>query len=172
MMKNIRSDLSVCFLVPILNTGLQAQDKELYFPPHQGTWQRVKPADVGWDQARLQKALDHAGQQRSSGVVILLQGRILAGKYLKAATTTSQELNPYYGYLWWVNGNAKAPEHAPRIATAPKDMFSANGALNRRCFVVPSLQLVVTRLGDQPTVKRNGFDRQLWKLIMAAAPVH
>ena len=62
------------------------------------------------------------------------------------------------------------PKQTPRVATAPKDMFSANGALNRRCFIVPSLQLVVTRLGDQPTAKNNGFDRQLWKLIMEASP--
>ncbi|MHC4242609.1 MAG: serine hydrolase domain-containing protein [Planctomycetota bacterium] len=67
-------------------------------------------------------------------------------QYLKKATTTSQKLNPFYGYLWWVNSNANAPKQAPRVATAPKDTFSANGALNRRCFVVPSLQLVVTRL--------------------------
>lgn len=356
-MKDIRSYYSVSFLLIILNPGLQALDKELYFPPNQGTWQTVKSADVGWDQAKLQKVLDYAGQCRSSGVVILHEGKILAeqywdvppskGKYsrrimpknasghviedvasvqksvasvlvgiaqergllkiddtvnqhlgagwsraepaqeraitirhlitmtsglsdrgvfehkpgtkwryntpvyaksvdvvaaaakidrhkltrkwitqpigmadstwvrreaigakvgnafgfattardlarfglmvlaggkwgdktiladqqyLKEATTTSQELNPYYGYLWWVNSNANAPKQAPRIATAPKDTFSANGALNRRCFVVPSLQLVVTRLGDQPTVRNNGFDRQLWKLIMEASP--
>jgi len=356
-MKNIRSYQSVCFLLIILNPGLQAQDKELYFPPNQGTWQTVELADVGWDQAKLQKVLDYAGQYRSSGVVILHQGKIFAeqywdvpankGKYsqrvmpknasghviedvasvqksvasilvgiaqekgllkiddtvnqyvgagwsrakpalekaitirhlitmtsglsdrgvferkpgtkwryntpvyaksvdvvaaaakmdrheltrkwitqpigmadstwasrgaigakvgnafgfattardlarfglmvlaggkwgdktiladqqyLKEATTTSQKLNPYYGYLWWVNSNANVPKRSPRVATAPKDTFSAKGALNRRCFVVPSLQLVVTRLGDQPTVKNNGFDRQLWKLIMEASP--
>ena len=80
-MNNIRSYLSVCFLLIILNPGLQAQDKELYFPPVQGTWQTVKPADVGWDQAKLQKVLHYAGQYRSSGVVILHQGKILAEQY-------------------------------------------------------------------------------------------
>jgi len=357
-MKNFRFYQSVYFLLIIFNPGLQAQDKELYFPPNHGTWQAVKPADIGWDQVKLQKVLDYAGRHRSSGVVILHRGKILAeqywdvpankGKYsqrvmpkntfghviedvasvqksvasilvgiaqekgllriddtvtqylgtawsratpaqeeaitirhlitmtsglsdrgvfehkpgtkwryntpiyarsvdvvvaaakmdrhelthqwitqpigmadstwvsrgvigmkvgnafgfattardlarlglmvlargkwgdktilgdqqyLKEATTTSQELNPYYGYLWWVNSNANAPKQAPRIATAPKDTISANGALNRRCFIVPSLQLVVTRLGDQPTVKNNGFDRHMWKLIMEASPV-
>ena len=54
-------------------------------------------------------------------------------------------------------------------AKAPREMFSANGALNRRCFVVPSMQLVVTRLGDNP---RDGqvFDRQFWRLLIEAAP--
>jgi len=46
-------------------------------------------------------------------------------------------------------------------------MYSANGALNRRCWVVPSLQLVVTRLGDQPGRGRT-FDGEFWKLLMAA----
>jgi CubicO group peptidase (beta-lactamase class C family) len=90
-------------------------------------------------------------------------------KYLKEATTSSQTMNPYYGYLWWVNRNANAPNRASRLQTAPKDMFSANGALNRRCFVVPSLQLVVTRLGDRPDAGR-AFDRQFWKLLTEASP--
>ncbi len=89
-------------------------------------------------------------------------------QYLTEATTSSQKLNPFYGYLWWVNRDAHAPERAPRLATAPIDMFSANGALNRRCFVVPSRQLVVTRLGDRPDANKD-FDRQLWKLLMEAA---
>ena len=90
-------------------------------------------------------------------------------QYLKDATTSSQKLNPFYGYLWWVNRNANAPRRALRLETAPRDMFSANGALNRRCFVVPSLHLVVTRLGDQPSSNR-GFDRQFWKLLAEAQP--
>ena len=110
------------------------------------------------------------------GLMVLAKGKwadktILADQpYLKESTSTSQKLNPNYGYLWWINSNANDPKQAPRLGTAPKDMFSANGALNRRCFVVPSLQIVVTRLGDQPGVKNNGFDRQLWKLIMEASP--
>ncbi|MBT6485280.1 MAG: serine hydrolase [Planctomycetaceae bacterium] len=109
------------------------------------------------------------------GLMTLAEGKwgdktVLADqKYLKQATTSSQKLNPYYGYLWWVNRNANAPNRGSRLQTAPKDMFSANGALNRRCFVVPSLQLVVTRLGDQPDAGRT-FDRQIWKLLTEAAP--
>ena len=54
---------------------------------------------------------------------------------------------------------------ALRTPTAPADMVSANGALTRRVYVVPSLDLVVTRIGDQP---ERGFDRQFWELLMAA----
>jgi hypothetical protein len=48
-------------------------------------------------------------------------------------------------------------------------MISASGALNRRCFVVPSLQLVLTRLGDAPTAGKK-FDRRFWELLAEAAP--
>ncbi len=89
-------------------------------------------------------------------------------QYLKEAITTSQKINPFYGYLWWLNRDANATSGASRLETAPKDMFSANGALNRRCFVVPSLQLVVTRLGDRPDAGR-GFDRQFWRLLADAS---
>ena len=353
-MRFLQDFLSIGIIFAVVCMNGLAKEPELYFPPVQGKWEPVKSKDAGWDQSQLQKALDYAGKNRSSGVVILYRGRILAeqywpvkgarsakyrlrvvgkdksgrniedvasvqksvasilvgiaqqkgllkiddpavkyldtgwskatvdqekaitirhlitmssgltdsgtfeakpgtkwryntwayaksmdivakasgldrnkltrkwlteplgmsdskwvqrgspklqtvnaygfatsardlarfglmmlarGKwekttvladqeYLKAATSSSQKMNPFYGYLWWVNRNALMPK-ARRLPTAPIDTYSANGALNRRCFVVPSLQLVVTRLGDQPGVGRK-FDRQFWKLLMDA----
>jgi hypothetical protein len=52
----------------------------------------------------------------------------------------------------------------PLIATAPADLVAAQGALGRTCYQVPSLDLVVTRLGDQPD---PGFDEELWRLLVA-----
>jgi hypothetical protein len=43
----------------------------------------------------------------------------------------------------------------------------ASGALGRKLWVVPSLDLVVTRLGDTPGPR---FDNQFWTRLMAAAP--
>ena len=109
------------------------------------------------------------------GLMILATGRwgdktVLADpEFLKEATTSSQKLNPSYGYLWWLNRNSRATRSASRVKTAPRDMIFASGALNRRCFVVPSLQLVVTRLGDAPAARRD-FDRQFWKLLTQASP--
>lgn len=54
---------------------------ELYFPPHEGEWERVAPESVGWDAALLSQALDVAGERNSSGVVILYGGRLLAERY-------------------------------------------------------------------------------------------
>lgn len=111
------------------------------------------------------------------GLLMLANGRwndatILGDRdYLKASTHSSQKLNPAYGYLWWLNGKSFALRAGRRkldgslIPTAPSDMYAAMGALGRKCYVVPSHQLVVTRLGDSP---RQTFDRELWRRLMKA----
>ena len=86
---------------------------------------------------------------------------------------TSQPLNPAYGLLWWLNGKerfiaaGRGPGSGPLVPTAPNDMVAALGALGRKCYVVPSLGLVVTRLGDAPG---PAFDREFWRRLSAAAP--
>jgi hypothetical protein len=50
---------------------------------------------------------------------------------------------------------------------APDDLFAAQGALQRKLYVVPSMNLVITRLGNQP---KADFNNQFWKRLMAAAP--
>ena len=92
-------------------------------------------------------------------------------EFLKASTSPSQKLNASYGYLWWLNGQKFALRGTRRVTgslvpTAPQDMFSAQGALGRRCSVSPSRQLVMVRLGDSPD--RTGepkFDQEFWRLI-------
>ncbi len=48
-------------------------------------------------------------------------------------------------------------------------MFQASGALDRRCHIVASLRLVVTRLGDQPKTGKD-YDTEFWKLLSEAMP--
>ncbi|PQO26565.1 serine hydrolase domain-containing protein [Blastopirellula marina] len=350
----MKSSLSIaCWMVWLCWSGFAVRADEIYFPPQSGEWETVEPAAVGWDAAGLQKALDYAQSQRSTGVVVLYRGRILAEgnwqprekdsgllnrllqrgasergvedvasaqksvtsflvgvaqekgllslddsvskylgeswaegkpeevraikirhllemtsglneqlkvqhpagskwqyntaayaktvdvlekaagmdrrqltekwltgpigmtdstwiarrtgaansfgfattardlarfgllvaaeghwgtqvvladqKYLAAATHSSQRLNPFYGYLWWVNNDAFSAAARLQTPTAPADMFSAKGALGRRCYVVPSLDLVVTRLGNNPGNAAQ-FDARFWELLMAAAP--
>ncbi len=82
--------------------------------------------------------------------------------------------NPSYGHLWWLNGGAYAlapGASAPRtdgqlIPAAPKDLVAAQGAQDRKLYVVPSLQLIVVRTG-QATPDR-GFNQQLWSRLMKA----
>ena len=288
----------------------------LYFPPAAGAWARVQPSAAGWDERALNAALDYAGTTNSSGVVVLLAGRILAerhwpvtagdrysrmvvgktaggdavedvasaqksvvaflagvaegkrqldlsvpvdrylGKawskapaaaeaaitvrhlmtmttglndaglrrpwsagndaantigfattardlarfgllvlaqgswngrdllqnagYLGRMLKPSQDLNPSYGLLWWLNGQSRVqrPDQAQAapgslIPAAPRDLVAAQGAMDRKCYVVPSLGLVVTRLGaptgNNPTLDLK-WDDDFWKLLIKAAP--
>ena len=90
-------------------------------------------------------------------------------QYLHDALHPSQKLNPSYGYLWWLNGQDKVMRGrqlvtGPLVPTAPADLIAALGGFQRKLYVVPSEQLVVTRLGDNCPP----LDAGLWRLIMAA----
>lgn len=113
------------------------------------------------------------------GLLILADGRwngdtvIADREYLHAALRPSQKLNPSYGYLWWLNGQSQVARGAgalvkgPLIPTAPPDLVAALGAVDRKLYVVPSLDLVVTRLGNSAG---PAFQNEFWKLLMEAAP--
>ena len=116
------------------------------------------------------------------GLLVLAEGQwgktsILGDKdYLRESLNPSQKMNPSYGYLWWLNGQPVAVRAGRRVAgnlnpQAPDDLVAALGALGRKCYVVPSLGLVVTRLGDDPELKgQPKFDVEFWRLLMKAAP--
>ncbi len=95
--------------------------------------------------------------------------------YFTAATTTSQDLNKSYGYLYWLNGktNFKVPGseelfQGKLIPNAPDDLFSGLGAMDQKLYIVPSLGLVVVRMGDSADEDELGpttFDNALWEKI-------
>lgn len=93
-------------------------------------------------------------------------------EYLKAATSPSQKLNPSYGYLWWLNDRTSVLRGTRRVIgasndAAPKDLFSARGALGRRCSISASRQLVMVRIGDTPDkAGEPKFDQEFWRLLM------
>jgi len=94
--------------------------------------------------------------------------------YLRRMLTPSQDLNPSYGLLWWLNGQERfqlagsaTTQSGSLIPAAPRDLVAAQGALDRKCYIVPSLELVVTRLGDQTG---EAFNNEFWTLLMKAAP--
>lgn len=65
--------------------------------------------------------------------------RLLDEAYIRAATSPS-DLNPSYGYLWWLNGEG-------RIAAAPRSMYFAAGALGQFCYVLPEQNMVIATMG-------------------------
>lgn len=86
-------------------------------------------------------------------------------KYMREAASKSQDLNEAYGYLWWLNGGksymrpGRAGVHNGMLMPdCPPDTFAALGAADKKIYVVPSLDLVVTRHGG--AAKAADFDNE------------
>jgi CubicO group peptidase (beta-lactamase class C family) len=99
--------------------------------------------------------------------------------YFNAMTNTSQNLNLSYGYLWWLNGKASAMVPGlqtvftvPLASNAPADMIMALGKDDKKIYVVPSLDVVVVRLGDSAgatsALGPSSFDNELWGKLKLA----
>lgn len=140
-----------------------------------GSWINLDNLSVYWSTSR---------NMARFGLLILNQGKwngntIVNKNYITQATTTSQEINKAYGYLWWLNG--KSTFHLPQtqfefngtlIPNAPSDMFAALGKNDQKIYVVPSKKMVIIRMGevanpDNPTFALSGFDNELWQKINA-----
>lgn len=98
--------------------------------------------------------------------------------YFNAMTNTSQTYNLSYGYLWWLNGKASTMSPGSSLVfpvslapDAPKDMIMALGKDDKKIYVVPSLNIVVVRLGDNAGASVLGpssFDNELWAKLKLA----
>ncbi len=98
--------------------------------------------------------------------------------YFNAMTSTSQTYNLSYGYLWWLNGKTSAMVPTSQIVfpfslapNAPADMYMALGKDDKKIYVVPSLDVVVVRLGDDAGGSAAGpssFDNDLWSKLKLA----
>jgi CubicO group peptidase (beta-lactamase class C family) len=92
--------------------------------------------------------------------------------YFQNMVSTSQSMNPAYGYLWWLNGKQSfmVPTltqsfNGSLVPTAPADMIMALGKDDKKIYVVPSQSLVVVRLGDaagSSLFGPSGFDNEWW----------
>lgn len=116
------------------------------------------------------------------GLLILNQGKwenqqILNEAYWNEATQTSQNINLAYGYLWWLNG--KTSYHLPQsqfqfsgsiIPSAPSDLYMALGKNDQKIYIVPSMKMVIIRMGDAAdgsNMALSDFDDVLWQKIKA-----
>jgi CubicO group peptidase (beta-lactamase class C family) len=115
------------------------------------------------------------------GLLLLNKGKwnetqIIPETYFNLMITSSQNLNPSYGYLTWLNGKASyiVPNTQLSIAgsvspNAPSNMFAAMGKNGQIINVVPGKNLVVIRMGDEPGTSLVPFLFQddLWKKLNA-----
>lgn len=84
------------------------------------------------------------------GILALNQGKwndqqVVNESFFSASTATSQNINPSYGYLWWLNGKSKfmlpsdqTVYQGTLIPAAPADMYAAMGAGDQRAYIIPS----------------------------------
>lgn len=105
--------------------------------------------------------------------------QVINETFFMESITTSQNINPSYGYLWWLNGKSnfmvpggQTVYPGPLVPNAPSDMYAAMGAEDQRIYVIPSKNMVVVRMGDasdpdNPSFALSGFDNELWQKINA-----
>jgi CubicO group peptidase (beta-lactamase class C family) len=118
------------------------------------------------------------------GLLALNKGKwneeqIINETFFNESITTSQNINPAYGYLWWLNGKTsymvpggQTVYQGLLVPSAPADMYAAMGADDQRIYVIPSKNMVVIRMGDasdpaNQSFALSGFDDALWKKINA-----
>jgi len=118
------------------------------------------------------------------GLLALNQGEwknevVLNEAFFIESISTSQNINPSYGFLWWLNGKTSYMVPGGQtvypgflIPNAPSDMYAAMGAEDQRIYVVPSKNMVIIRMGDasdpaNPNFALSGFDNELWAKINA-----
>ena len=75
--------------------------------------------------------------------------------YFNQMLNSSQNINPSYGYLWWLNGKSsyRLPGYqininSPIVPNAPPDMVAALGKNDQILNIVPSKGLVLVRMGE------------------------
>lgn len=118
------------------------------------------------------------------GILALNKGKwngtqVVNETYFNESTSTSQNINPSYGYLWWLNGKSKYMVPGEQtvfpgtlVPNAPADMYAAMGANDQRLYVIPSKRMIVVRMGEasdpsNPNFAVSGFDNELWGKISA-----
>ena len=91
--------------------------------------------------------------------------------YYDEMLSSSQEINPAYGYLWWLNGkdHYRLPGstftfQGKLIPDAPDDLYAAIGKNGQILMVVPSQDLIIVRMGDNPdeSLVPASYVRELW----------
>lgn len=103
--------------------------------------------------------------------------QLLNETFFNEMINTSQDLNKSYGYLYWLNGKEShrlpgSPDQftGKLIPNAPDDLFAGLGANDKKMYIIPSLDMVVIRLGGDAgssLLGPSGYDNALWGKIMA-----
>lgn len=93
--------------------------------------------------------------------------------YISDMVSTSNTINPSYGYLWWLNGKSSymvpgIPFSIPGylVPTAPADLYAALGKDGQILMIIPSKRMIIVRMGENPRGESlfvpNHFVGEIW----------
>ncbi|WP_272023396.1 serine hydrolase domain-containing protein [Olleya namhaensis] len=136
-----------------------------------GAWITNEDLNIYWSTSRSMARF---------GLLIYANGHwndttILSESFLNKATNTSQNINPAYGYLWWLNGKdsfnlpqTQVAFSGTLIPNAPSDMYCALGKNDQKIYIAPSKDLVIVRMGNaanDANFALSNYDNLLWEQI-------
>ncbi|MCH2046533.1 MAG: T9SS type A sorting domain-containing protein, partial [Saprospiraceae bacterium] len=100
--------------------------------------------------------------------------------YYNAMISPSQNINPSYGYLWWLNGQSSYIPPSPVVSipgqfspNAPSDVYTAAGSQGQYISISPSTGLMMIRQGssnDNDKAAINLHDEIWGKLMNLSCP--
>jgi len=95
--------------------------------------------------------------------------------YMNSMQSTSQNINPSYGYLWWLNGKesymvpgSQVQFNGYLIPNAPPDTYAGLGKNDQKLYIVPDQGLVIVRMGEdagEDLAGPSSFDNELWGIL-------
>jgi CubicO group peptidase (beta-lactamase class C family) len=112
-----------------------------------GMWDADWITDLAGNTLTYQSVKANVRELGKFGYLFLRNGewdgqQLIPASYVAQASAPSQGINPFYGLLFWLN---TASLDMPDV---PSDAYYAVGLFEKRIYIVPSLDLVVVRLGD------------------------
>ncbi len=114
------------------------------------------------------------------------RGRELIAESYFAEGRAGTAANPGYGFLWMTNRGERYIDTGPAlqqrdrrwVRSLPEDAFGLTGMFDQQVVVVPSLDVVVVRMGlpadlfvdpiGDVDLRRPGWDHRFYRLLMAA----
>jgi CubicO group peptidase (beta-lactamase class C family) len=159
----VYDNAAVQVLEPVIR-GATGEAMDAYAEEHlwskigmHATWDHDAAGDPTAYANVLATCRDHA----RFGYLYLHGGRwageqVVPSAYVAESTSPSQNINRAYGYLFWVNGQIPAEDAMMESwpgwmsPEAPADLFAARGFGNQFIDVIPSLDMVVVRFGEDP----------------------
>jgi len=113
-----------------------------------GMWNADWLTDETGNTLTYQSVIASAREFAKFGYLFLRRGKwvsrqVVSAGWVDQSARPSQSLNRRYGFLWWTNHDGDYWKDVPA------DAYAAVGAFNQRVYVVPSLDLVVVRLGEE-----------------------